>query len=123
MRFAVIFRSNGSSSPQRSPAGRGDLFRLSKSRKWKRFQTGTSRGRIARGQEFIDFGHDREGVGDVEDIGFAARPAAVGVRVDCAAFGDEAPADGVGFFAMATGGKSFRMPRGGAGLANLVEVG
>ena len=67
--------------------------------------------------------HDFEGVGDVEDVGLAARPAAAGVEVDGPALIDEAPADDVRLLAVATGGKALGVARGRAGLADLVHVG
>ncbi len=70
----------------------------------------------------VDFGDDLESVGDVEDVGFAAGPAAVGVEADGAAFVDEAPSDGVGFFAVAASGEAFGMSWCGAGLADLVQM-
>ena len=54
-------------------------------------------------KQHIEFGHDLEGVGDVDDVGFAACPSTVGIEGDGAALADEAPADDVRFFAMATG--------------------
>ena len=73
-------------------------------------------------QQGVDVAHDFEGVGDVEDVGLAARPAAVGVEVDGAALVDEAPADDVRLLAVAAGGQALGMARGGAGLADLVQV-
>ena len=73
-------------------------------------------------EQGVDFGDDLKGVGDVDDVGFAARPAAVGVERDGAAVGDEAPADYVGFFAVAAGGKAFGVARRGAGLADLIQM-
>ena len=72
-------------------------------------------------QQHIDFGDDGEGVGYVDDVGFAAGPAAVGVERDGAAVGDEAPADDVGLFTMTAGCKALGMARGCAGLADLIE--
>src|SRR5664280_390335 len=75
------------------------------------------------GKHTVDFGHDFEGVGNVEDVGFAASPSTVWVEIDGATIGDEAPADDVGFLAMTAGGKTFRMTRSRTGLTHLVEVG
>ena len=55
---------------------------------------------LALSQQLVDVRHHFKGVGDVEDVGFAAGPAAIGVEADGAAFVDEAPADGVRFLAM-----------------------
>ena len=74
-------------------------------------------------QQLIHLGHYLEGVGDVDHVGFAAGPAAVGVEGDGAALSDEAPADDVGLFAVAAGGKALGVTRRGAGLADLVHVG
>ena len=59
--------------------------------------------RMIRLQQGVEFGDDLEGVGDVDYVGFAAGPAAVGVERDGAALGDEAPAYYVRFFAVAAG--------------------
>jgi len=50
--------------------------------------------------------HHFERVGDVEHVGFAARPTAVGVQVDGAALVDEAPTHDVRLLAVATRGKA-----------------
>src|SRR5271166_5393625 len=63
-------------------------------------------------EKLIYLGHDLEGVGYVEHVGFAAGPAAIGVEIDGAALVDEAPADHVRFLAMATGRKAFRVACG-----------
>ena len=73
-------------------------------------------------QQFVDLRHDLESVGDVEHVGLAARPATVRVEINGAALADEAPAHRVRLFAVATGRKSFRMPRRRAGLADLVHM-
>ena len=67
--------------------------------------------------------HDLKGVGDIEYVGFAAGPSTIGIQIDCPAFIDEAPADHVRFLAVATGGKSFWMPRSRPRLADLIEMG
>ena len=74
-------------------------------------------------EQAVQFAHDLEGIADVEDVGLAAGPTAVGVEVDGAAVVDEAPADDVGLFTVAAGGETFTVAGGGPGLADLVEVG
>jgi len=74
-------------------------------------------------EQLVDSGHDGESVGHIEHVGFAPRPAAIGVQVDRATFIDKAPADGVRFLTVTAGRQTFRMARGGAGLADLVSGG
>jgi len=57
--------------------------------------------------------------GDVEHVGLAAGPAAIGIEIDRAPLVDEAPADHMRLFAMATRGKAFRVAWSGASLAHL----
>src|SRR5208283_2088862 len=88
--------------------------------------TWTQRGECARSrlrllQQVIQLGHDLEGVGYVQHVGFAAGPATIGIEIDGAPLVDEAPADHVGFLAMTTRGKTFGVARSGAGLAHLIQ--
>jgi hypothetical protein len=52
----------------------------------------------------VDLAEDGERVRHIEDIGFAACPAAVRVEADGPARVNEPPAYGVRFFAVTTGG-------------------
>src|SRR5208282_1979813 len=74
-------------------------------------------------QLLVQLGHDLEGIGNVEHVGLAAGPAAIGVEIDGAALVDKAPADHVGFLAMATRGEAFRVTWSGTGLAHLIQMG
>jgi len=58
-------------------------------------------------QQIHKFADNREGIGNVEDVGLALGPAAIGVQIDGAAFADEAPAHHVRFLAVAAGGQAF----------------
>ena len=55
------------------------------------------------GEELVHAGDHLEGVGDVDDVGLAASPAAIGVERYGTALGNETPADDVRLFAMAAG--------------------
>ena len=57
-------------------------------------------------QQRVDFGHHREGVGDIDHVGLAAGPAAVGVQRDGAPVADEPPAHHVRLLAVAAGGEA-----------------
>ena len=63
-------------------------------------------------QQFVNFFHHFKSIRDVENISFAVGPAAVCVKVDGAAFIDEAPANYMGLFSVAAGGKTFRVSGG-----------
>jgi hypothetical protein len=73
-------------------------------------------------QTRVHLGHHLEGVGDIDHVGLAAGPAAVGVERDGAALADEAPAHHVRLFAVAAGGEALGVARRCAGLADLVQV-
>lgn len=62
---------------------------------------------LLRREQLVDLRHHGKRVGDVNHVGLAARPAAVGVQADGPALFDEAPADRVRLFAVAAGGKPF----------------
>lgn len=53
-------------------------------------------------QEGIELVNDFEGVGDIEHIGLAASPSAVGIEIDGTPLGDETPANCVWLFAVTT---------------------
>jgi len=74
-------------------------------------------------QQFVYPLHDRECIGDVDDVGFASGPTAVGIERDGAALADKAPADDVRLFAVAAGGEALGVPRRRARLTDLVEMG
>ena len=78
--------------------------------------------RLFRSQQGVHLRHDLEGVGDVEHVGFAARPSATGVEVNGAPLADEAPANRMRFLAVAAGSKSFRVSGRRAGLPDLIQV-
>lgn len=73
-------------------------------------------------QQRVQLLHDFEGVGDIDDVGFAARPSAVGVEIDGAALVDEAPSNDMRLFTVTTSGEPLRVTWSGAGLSDLVEV-
>src|SRR5208337_2473465 len=79
--------------------------------------------RLSLFQQLIHLGHDLEGIGNVEHVGFAAGPTAIGVEIDRAAFVDKTPPDHMGFLAMTTRGKPFWVTWSGTGLAHLIQVG
>ena len=74
------------------------------------------------GEKGIQFGHHLKCIGNVENVGLAARPPAIRIKIHCSPFIDESPAHDVRFFTMATCGKSFGMARRRACLPDLVEV-
>src|ERR1039457_1682920 len=57
-------------------------------------------------EQRVDLRHYLESVGDVEHVGFAARPSAVGIEIDGAALANETPADSVGLLTMTAGGQT-----------------
>ena len=73
-------------------------------------------------QQFIDLGHHRKGIVHVQNIGFAARPSAVGIHVHGTALFDEAPAHYMRLLTVTAGSQSLGMTRGTAGLTNLIQV-
>src|ERR1019366_4491955 len=72
--------------------------------------------------QFVDPRHHLERVRDIEHVGFAARPAAIGIKVDGPALGDEAPANGVGLLAVAAGRETLWVTRRSPSLTDLVEM-
>jgi hypothetical protein len=73
-------------------------------------------------KQSVDLAHHLKGVGNIYDVGFAAGPAAVGIEGDGAAVGDEAPANDVRLFAVATGGKAFGVAGRRSGLPDLIQM-
>src|SRR5579884_4313517 len=70
----------------------------------------------------IKFGDYLKRIGNVEDVGFATRPAAVRVEVDGAAFVDKTPSHNMRLFSVAARRESLRMTRRRSRLTDLVKV-
>src|SRR5208337_1127891 len=73
-------------------------------------------------QQRIHFRHHLKRVGDVNDIGFAACPAAVCVQRNRPALADEPPADHVRLFAVAASGETLGVARRVARLPDLIHM-
>ena len=75
-----------------------------------------------RRQQLVHFGNHRERIGHIKHVGLAARPAAIRIQTDGAAFADETPADGMRLLTVTAGAQAFRVTRCRAGLADLVQM-